>query len=180
MSLAALPLPVLLCELVYLVTLVSLLLIVFVPFFPGVAVMFVSIAAYVGYASYTAHDFSGILPSSAGLVVIFAVAGMFSTFWAERLQLRYTYVSQQTMWGAILGSLIVGMVLQGIFWFMLGMVIGAVAMEFQRSRRLGESVRQGLAALYSMLGPRGFQLLMAMLIVEVGMPHPLLLPGLLR
>jgi hypothetical protein len=87
---ANLPLSMLLLELLFATMLVCLGLIVFVPFFPGVAVITVAIAAYVGYASFMAHDLAGITPLGAGLIVVFAVSGVFSSFWAEKLGLRFT------------------------------------------------------------------------------------------
>jgi uncharacterized protein YqgC (DUF456 family) len=180
MLIVHMPLPLLLLDLVFATMLACLALIVFVPFFPGVAVMFTVIVAYVGYASFMAQGFAGIAPLSAGLVVLFALSGIFSSWWTEKLGLRFTYVSQQVMWGAIIGSLVIGMVRPGMFWFMIGMIIGAIATELSQRKPFVEAVRQGVAAVYSMLGPRGFQLLMAMLIIDVSLWSLGTLPSLLR
>lgn len=150
--------------------LASLLAIVFVPFFPGVAVIFVSILAYVGYYSFTLHDLVGVTPAGAVVVVLFGVFGMFSSFFSEKLGLRYTYVSQMVVWGAIIVSLVLGSVLGGVLWFSLGLVVGAIAMEMHEGRSFVSACQQGTAAIYSMLGPRGFQLLAAMILVEWGSP----------
>jgi hypothetical protein len=53
-------------------------------------------------------------------------------------------------------------------------------MEVRRGRPFPEALRQGLASIYSSLGPRGFQLLMAMLIVDTSTPlgaHLMLMRG---
>lgn len=173
-------LPLLLPKLVYGVMLASLLAIVFVPFFPGVAVIAVSLLLYIGYSSYVAHAFVGLDPIVAGFVLVFALAGIFSSWWTEKLEVRFTYTSQEVAAGMLIGSLAFGMIFKTMFWFMLGMLIGGVAMEVRRGRPFPEALRQGLAAIYSSLGPRGFQLLMAMLIIDTSVPlgaHLMLMRG---
>jgi hypothetical protein len=61
-------------------------------------------------------------------------------------------------------------VLGTMFWFMIGMLLGAVIMEARGGRPGAEAFRRGMADVYSALGPRGFQLLMAMLIVDASVP----------
>lgn len=167
---AALPLPSVLATVVYVAMLVSLLLIVFVPFFPGVAVILVALAGWVGYHSYLAHSLAGIPPITLGFVVAFGLIALTSAWWTERLELRYSYTSQDVVWGMMVGSLAFGWVLGTMFWFMAGMVLGAIVMEARDRRAFPEAVRRGLADVYSALGPRGFQLMMAMLIVDASVP----------
>ena len=104
------------------------------------------------------------------IVGVMALLGMFSSFWTEKLGLRFTYVSQLVAWGSMIVSMIFGMVLGSMFWFTVGMLVGAIAMELREGRGVPESLRMGAAAVYSMLGPRGLQLLIAILIIETGAP----------
>jgi hypothetical protein len=170
LELAGLPLPFLISKLVYVAMLASLLLIVFVPFFPGVAVILVAVAGWVGYMSFTAHDLAGMPAITLGFVVVVGLIALTSAWWTERLELRFSYTSQDVIWGMMVGSFAFGWVLGTMFWFMVGMVLGAVIMEARGGRPGTEAIRRGLADVYSALGPRGFQLMMAMLIVDSSVP----------
>ena len=169
-TLAALPLPVIIAELAYAAMILSLLLIVFVPFFPGVAVIFGSVLVWVGYNSFLVHGFAGIHPVTAGFVLVFSFLGLFSSWWTEKWGVRFTYASQEVSYGMLVGSLAFGMILKTMFWFMIGMLIGGVAMEMRSGRPFREALRQGVGAIYSALGPRGWQLMMAMLIADTATP----------
>ncbi|MDB5098245.1 MAG: hypothetical protein JWM80_2666 [Cyanobacteria bacterium RYN_339] len=170
LDIAALPLPFILAKVVYAATLLSLLLIVFVPFFPGVAVILVAIAGWVGYNSFLAHNLAGMPPVSLGFVVVIGLIALTSAWWTEKLELRFSYASQDVVWGMMIGSFAFGAVLGTMFWFLVGMFAGAVIMEARDGRPLQDAVRRGLADVYSTVGPRGFQLLMAMLIVDAAVP----------
>jgi uncharacterized protein YqgC (DUF456 family) len=95
--------------------------------------------------------------------VAFTAIGLSSSWWSEKLGLRFTYVTPNVMWGAVLGSF-VGLFLFDILGMLLGLIIGAMAMEIRGGRPVAEACRQGMAAVMSMLGPRGFQLLMALVV----------------
>jgi uncharacterized protein YqgC (DUF456 family) len=170
LELAGLPLPFLLAQAVYLVMLVSLLLIVFVPFFPGVAVIMVAVAGYVGYSSFLAHGLAGMPPITLGFVAVFGLLALTSAWWTEKLEVRFSYTSQDVVWGMFIGSFAFGWVLGTMFWFMVGMLLGAIVMEARDGRPLPEAIRRGISDLYSTLGPRGFQLLMALMIVAAPTP----------
>lgn len=149
--------------------LIGIGLILFVPFFPGLAVMLAGVLLYVGYQSTLAHTFAGMDPVWFGLILVLALAGLTSGWWSEKLGLRFTYMSQQVMWGAIMGSFI-GLFF-GTFGMLLGFIVGAMAMELRGGRSFPESLRQGVASLMSMLGPRGFQLLMALVVGNLVLSH---------
>ncbi|HEY9720838.1 MAG TPA: DUF456 domain-containing protein [Oscillatoriaceae cyanobacterium] len=151
---------------VYVAMLAGLLAILVVPFFPGLLVVTLGLLAYVGYASYTAHALSGmgIVPLVA--IVVLTVIGLSSSWWSERLELRFTYIAQPALWGAFIGSFI-GLFIAGTGGLLLGMVIGVTLVEMRTGRKLRESLRQGAASLMSMLGPRGFQFLMALWVVSI-------------
>jgi uncharacterized protein YqgC (DUF456 family) len=161
-ALATVPnLHLILASLVYLSILVGVGLILFVPFFPGLAVILGGVLLYVGVMSAIAKTLSGIDVVTLVALIVVSVIGMTSAFWTEKLGLRFTYMSQQIMWGAIIGSL-VGMFVFGMVGMLLGLIVGCMAMEMRGGRSPQESVKQGVSALMSMLGPRGFQLVMAL------------------
>jgi len=160
-------LPVILFGLVQLLMLVGLGLIVFVPFFPGLAVILAALLLYIGYASVMAGGLAGIAVGPLVGILIFGLAGLFSSWWSQKLGLNFTYVTPPVMMGAMLGSIVFVMVFQSMFWMLLGMIVGAFAMEMRQGRPFKTALHQGTAGLYSMLGPRGFQLVMAMLVIDL-------------
>ena len=149
--------------LVYLCLLAGVALIIFKPFFPGLAVMVAGLLAYVAYESFVARDLAGIGLVPLISIVVLSAIGLTSAWWSEKLGIRFTYMSQQVMWGAIIGSFI-GIFLFGMLGMVLGLIIGTLAMELRGGRPLPEAARQGVGAVLSMLGPRGFQLIMALVV----------------
>jgi uncharacterized protein YqgC (DUF456 family) len=143
-------------------------LILFRPFFPGLLVILAGLAVYVGYASYEAHTLAGITPVGLALVAVAAAVALSSSWWQDKLGLRFTYTDSMVMWGAFVGSF-VGMYLWDIFGLLIGLVIGAFAMELRGGKRLPDAFRQGVASMLSMLGPRGFQLIMANLASQIAL-----------
>lgn len=146
---------------VYLCTLAGIFLILFVPFFPGMAVMLAGILVYVGVQSAIAKTLAGIDAVTLTVLVVLTLVGTTSSLWSEKLGLRFTYISQQAMWGAIIGALL-GTFIFGMLGMLLGLIVGCMAMELRGGRSPKESLQQGVSALMSMLGPRGFQLIMAL------------------
>jgi uncharacterized protein YqgC (DUF456 family) len=163
-------LPFLLQALVDVCMLVGIGLILFRPFFPGLLVILAGLAVYVGYFSFTAHTLAGITPVGLALVAVTAAVALSSTWWSDKLGLRFTYTDSMVMWGAFVGSF-VGMYLWNIFGLLIGLVIGAFAMELRGGKRLPDALRQGMASMLSMLGPRGFQLIMAILASQLALTH---------
>lgn len=155
-------------SLVSLAMLMGIGLILFVPFFPGLALIAGAIVAYVAYASYRAGTLAGMAPVSLVLVVTLAAIGLTSAWWSEKLGLRFTYMAPTVMWGALIGSF-VGILIFGMPGMLIGLVAGTVAMELRGGRPLPESLRHGVASLLAMLGPRGFQLLIALIVVSLGL-----------
>lgn len=161
----ALTLPEIILDLVYAAMALGIGLIIFVPFFPGLAVILASVVAYVGYRSYGAMTFAGIDIPSLVIIVALSVIGMTSSWWSEKLGLRFSYMSQQVMWGAIIGSFI-GIFIWGMVGFLLGLILGVFVMELRGGKKPGDAIRQGLGSLLSLLGPRGMQLMMALLVAS--------------
>lgn len=164
--LAASSLPYLLLVSAYVAMLVGLATIVFIPFFPGLLVILAGLAAYVGYSSYQAHTLVGMAPVPLVACVLVSVLGLTSSWWSEKLGLHYVYLRQEAMWGAFLG-MFVGLYFS-LVGMIVGMIVGVVFVEiFTMKTAKGQALRQGVAAFLSMLGPRGFQLVMALLVVSL-------------
>jgi uncharacterized protein YqgC (DUF456 family) len=163
-------LPLIIQSVTYLSLLAGVGLILFVPFFPGLAVMLAGIVLYVGYHSIMAKALAGAQLVPLIAMVLFSVIGLTSSWWSEKLGLRFTYMSQQVMWGALIGSFI-GIFIFGLIGMLLGLILGVFVMELRGGRKLPESLKLGVASLLSMLGPRGFQLLMALLVGGLALSH---------
>ena len=144
-------------------------LIIFRPFFPGLAVMLAG-ALYVGYHSAMARALAGMPLVPLIAVVVVTLLGLTSSWWTEKLGLRFSYMSQQVMWGAIIGSFI-GIFLFGMLGMLLGLILGTFVMELRGGRKVGESIKLGVGSLLSMLGPRGFQLMMALVVGGLAAGH---------
>lgn len=150
----------------YAAMLVGLLAILVVPFFPGLVVIALGLAAYVGYASYSAQALAGIGLMPLVAVVLLSAIGLSSSWWSEKLGLRFTYLRQQAAWGAIIGSLI-GLYVAQTSGLLIGLVLGVAIAELRAGRPFVEALREGAASLLSLLGPRGFQFLMALWVVSI-------------
>lgn len=156
----------------YLAMIVGMGLIVFVPFFPGLAVICVGALAYAGYFAFAAQSLSTIQMLALAGIALFSFAGIFSSWWSEKLGLRFTYVTPEVLWGGFLGLILVSILNLSMFWQILALFIGAtIAAIGIQKRGFKEGVRHGPVAIYSMLGPRGFQLLMSLLVCDLAMDH---------
>ena len=171
----------------YLLCFVGLLLIVFVPFFPGLAVIGVAALAYAGYFAYVSQTLDPLQMLALAGVVLFSFAGIFSSWWSEKLGMRFTYVTPEVLWGGFLGLIFASILNLSMFWQILALFLGATAAAMGVQKRgFKDAVMHGPVAIYSMLGPRGFQLLMALLVCDLAMNHflrrmllalPTVLPG---
>lgn len=155
------------------------------PFFPGVGVIAVAVLAHVGVqlGLNPQIDLRGAL-ALAGFV-FFSFAGQFSGWWSERLGMRFTYVTPEVMWGGFLGLILVSILNLSLFWQIIALFIGAtVAAMGVQKRPFKDAIAHGPLAIYWMLGPRGFALLMALLVSDMAMrwllrpiPALMLAPG---
>lgn len=156
----------------HLVMLVGLGLIIFVPFFPGLAAIGVAVLAYAGYAAITSQTLTTFQVLAIVGVVCCTAAGTFSSWWSEKLGLRFTYVTPEVLWGAFLGLILASILNLSMFWQIIALFIGAtVAAIGVQKRSFKDGVLHGPVAIYSMLGPRGFQLLMALLVSDLAITH---------
>ncbi|MOA08805.1 hypothetical protein D3C78_1286000 [compost metagenome] len=132
--------------------------------------MLAGVAVYVGYHSFVAKTLAGVPMVPLIAIVAVSIIGMTSSWWSEKLGLRFSYMSQQVMWGAIIGSFI-GIFLFGMLGMLVGLILGTFVMELRGGRKVGESIKLGVGSLLSMLGPRGFQLVMALVVGGLAMGH---------
>ena len=166
----ALDLSLVLHQALYVAMIAGIVLIVAVPFFPGLALILLSLLLYVGYASYTAHTLAGMDMASLAMVVVLSVVGLTSASWSERLGIRFAYMDQQVLAYATIFSF-VGIYLWGIPGLLIGLVLGALVGELQARRPFPEALRRAFASMMSALGPRGFQLLMAIVVCSIVEQH---------
>lgn len=151
--------------------LLGMVLIIFRPFFPGLAVIGGAVLAYVGLA----FGISGVQPNTfqllaLGGVLFFSFGGLFSSWWSEKLGVRFTYITPEVLWGGFLGLILVTILGASLFFQIIALFAGAmVAAIAVQKRGFKDAVAHGPLAIYSMLGPRGFQLLMSLLVSDLAL-----------
>jgi hypothetical protein len=156
-----------LLELVLLAMAGGIGLIVLVPFFPGLAVILAAVLVYVAYASAVAGTLAGLGAVPLALIVAISVLGLTSGWWTERFGIHMHFVSPQVAYAGVIGS-VIGTLLASMPGMLLGLMVGVVVLEIQRSPN-ARGLRNGFASLISLAGPRGFQLMLALLVSAIGL-----------
>lgn len=156
----------------HLVMLLGVGAIIFVPFAPGLAAIGLAVLAYAGYAAFASQTLSTFQMIALAGVVFFTAAGSFSSWWSEKLGIRFTYITPEVLWGGFLALILVSILNLSMFWQIIALFVGATiaAMAVQK-RGFKDALMHGPVAIYSMLGPRGFQLLMALLVCDLAITH---------
>jgi hypothetical protein len=167
MPLAGVRMDLVLLELVYLAMIGGIGLILFVPFFPGLAVILAAVLAYVGYVSAVSHTLAGMGPVALGLFTLVGLAGLSSGWWTERFGIHLHYVSPEVAYAGVIGSLI-GTLVIGQPGMLVGLIAGVLIFEIIRQPN-ARGVRSGFASLISLSGPRGFQLILALLMAAIAL-----------
>lgn len=155
---------------VYGLMFLGLMLIVFRPFFPGLAIISATVLGYYALGCVVLPPTSlAEVPYLALPGVVLATAlGLGSGWWTEKLGVRFTYAGQDIGMAAFLGMVIAMLLYLPLVPQVIGMSIGAsLAMIYVQKRPPLDAIRNGPVAVYSMLGPRGFQLLMALVVCEL-------------
>lgn len=92
-------------------------------------------------------------------VTALTALAFFSEWLGKKLDLRTRWVSQQTLWGAIIGSLIGLFLFNRLEMMLLGIFAGAAIAESKSGPQA--AIRQGAAAFLAILGGDGFRILAA-------------------
>lgn len=156
----------------HLVMLLGVGLIIFVPFAPGLAAVGLAALAYAGYAAFASQTLSTFQVLALAGVAFFTAAGSFSSWWSEKLGIRFTYITPEVLWGGFLALILVSILNLSMFWQIIALFVGAtIAAIAVQKRGFKDALMHGPVAIYSMLGPRGFQLLMALLVSDLAITH---------
>lgn len=154
--------------------LASLGLIVFKPFSAGLWGTLVGLVALAAVPVL-----GGFLPSPLlGLAVLWVAAGLSSSWWTEKLGLTYVATTQSLAMGMLLGGMAIPVLFGPLlasfgvpplaFGF-VGAWVGGSLGAARQGRKPQAAMRLGLAALVSSLGPRGLQLVAALLAIDAAM-----------
>ena len=159
----------------YAAMLAGMLLIIFRPFFPGVGLVAAAVLAYDGYGLYLLGTASTREIVLFTLIACLTFAGLMTSWWTEKLGIHYTYVKPELVWGGFLGMILFAILNMPLFGQIVGLFLGAIAAAIGVEKRpFLDALRHGPIAIYCMLGPRGFQLLMALLVADLATPLPFL------
>jgi uncharacterized protein YqgC (DUF456 family) len=154
----------------YLLLIGGLVLNVAMPRVPGLAVVLAGLLLGGGYGLYEAGP-TPLIYLPLLIIILLAAIGLSVSWWTEKLRIRLAYFPTQVMWGAMIGSF-VGLFILGaypVLGMILGLIVGTMIMELRSGRSFKESLRQGIASLIAMLGPKGFQLMMTLLLIGLGL-----------
>lgn len=149
-------------------------LLIYWPFSPGLW------AVLAGLALWAAPAFlMGGLPSPVlGVGLAWAVAGLTSSWWTARLGLTYTMLGRDLALGmliggmaipTLLGPLLLSAGLPPLAFGFVGAWVGGSLASWRSGRPAQAAMKQGLAALVSSLGPRGLQLVAALLAIDTAL-----------
>lgn len=114
---------------------------------------------------YTAWQY--YLAPSTGLLVfgtmitVWAVLGFTAERWGKHFE-RGRWVDPQTLWGAVIGSMVGLFLFQGMAALMIGMFIGGAIPEFKHGFQ--QAMRTGVSVFFAILGYPGFHLMLALVI----------------
>lgn len=108
--------------------------------------------------------------ASLGLILLLTLFGASMESISERLHFRMGWVNQNTVWGGLIGGMIALFLLNGVFWMLLGTLIGTVASQFTgrvRRERFDQALLNGLEGFYSMFGAVGLRVLFATVVIDL-------------
>lgn len=97
----------------------------------------------------------------ATTITIWAVLGFTAERWGKRFE-RGRWIDPQTLWGAVIGSIVGLFLFQGMAALMIGMFIGGAIPEFKHGFQA--AMRTGISVFFAILGYPGFCLMLALVI----------------
>jgi hypothetical protein len=161
--------------------LASVLLAVFRPQFPAPWLVGFSALGYVTYAVLNIRIPSTTTFLWIAAMVALLIIGATSARWTSRLRVYTLTIQPHVILGAFLGLIILTIMFPhgGLFGQVCGFLIGAslAGMTPQRGRP-GGSPSSGPLALYALFGPRGFQLILVLVMAEIATQNLLFRVGL--
>jgi hypothetical protein len=153
--------------------LVGIALVVLRPFSPGTLVAGLTALSYAGYAFAMTRTVSPSTLWPIGVVLVLMAVSYFAPSWSERLGIRFASPQPPIVMGAFLGLVFGGVALGG---GMLGQLVGLLLGTFVAG--LGQSrtgwrgaLRAGPATMYAALGPRAFELLLALAVSDMALSY---------
>lgn len=128
----------------------------------------------IAYALYLAYQQDWHVPGPWGIryALMLALVGLGLALEAisERLRFRMGWVSQNTVWGGLIGGMIGLFVFGGAFWMLLGVLIGTVGVQFSGHRgqqTVGRALVDGLEGFFGMFGSPGLRVLFAVVVIDL-------------
>ncbi|MEB3196574.1 MAG: hypothetical protein VKP62_05155 [Candidatus Sericytochromatia bacterium] len=153
--------------------LAGIALIVLRPFSPGVLVSAGSALAYVAYAVSMSPVSRLNLAWPAGVVLALAALSWLAPRWSARLGVLYGLPNPRVVMGSFFGMVLFALLFRGgLFVQVAGLLVGSLVAAWGQPRATFRTAWQaGPVAFYTMLGPRGFQLLLALLLADVAIQY---------
>lgn len=104
-----------------------------------------------------------------GMMVFLAALGLGIEAISDRFRLRRGWVSQNTVWGGLIGGMLGLFLFGGAFWMLLGTLAGTVAVQFsgRRGMRFGQAFIEGLEGFMAMFGSAGLRVLLAVVVIDL-------------
>lgn len=140
---------------------------VFVSGEAGLSLMLVALAAAAGYLAWLSPPFGSLNLALLLTAGVLGVIGLTVRSWSTRLGLHIHYLASDVMQGAMIGGLIGG-VLLSLPGLALGTTLGIAVVEIRRHPD-ARAFRNTVASLMSLVGPRGLQLLLALVVALIGL-----------
>ncbi|MEB3327742.1 MAG: hypothetical protein VKQ33_00755 [Candidatus Sericytochromatia bacterium] len=153
--------------------LLGIALVVLRPFAPGTLVTGLTALAYAGYTLAMTRTLSPAIGWPVGGVLLLMAVSYLAPSWSERLGLRFASPQPPIVMGAFLGLVFGGFALGGgMLGQLVGLVLGAFVAGLGQSRAGWRgALRAGPATMYAALGPRAFELLLALAVSDVALSY---------
>lgn len=127
----------------------------------------------IAFALFQAYQLNWMLTPGRwmllGLIVLLAILGLSIEAISDRFRLRRGWVSQNTVWGGLIGGMIGLFLFGGAFWMLVGTLAGTVAVQFsgRRGMRFDQAFIEGLEGFMGMFGSAGLRVLLAVVVIDL-------------
>ncbi|MNX91742.1 hypothetical protein D3C86_1238470 [compost metagenome] len=137
----------------------------------GFALVGVTAVAYALYlASLQGWQVPGLWATRYAVMVVLVILGLSLEAISERFRFRMGWVSQNTVWGGLIGGMIGLFAFGGAFWMLVGTLIGTVGVQFSGHRgrqTFGRALVDGLEGFFGMFGSPGLRVLFAVVVIDL-------------